>query len=119
MHEFSAGAKTEFGDSPRILGEFLGQSPNSVALRDKNLCIVRARGSKSYLWVFLVLLLALEGSVPRLQAQEFDWGGSFRGYPFLRLEKLALEQEFGGRLSRRDTELLILRLTADGFLAST
>ncbi|MCH8015147.1 MAG: hypothetical protein IH917_00810 [Acidobacteria bacterium] len=69
-----------------------------------------------YLWVPL-LLLALEGAIPRLQAQEFDWGGSFRVYPFLRLEKLALEEEPGGSgpLSRRDTELLILRLTGDAF----
>ena len=41
-HRFSTAAKTKFGDSPRILGEFLGQSPKSVALRDKNLCIIRA-----------------------------------------------------------------------------
>jgi len=40
MHEFSTAATTKFGDSPRILGEFLGQSPNSVALCDKNLCII-------------------------------------------------------------------------------
>ncbi len=70
-------------------------------------------GPRSILWV-LLLFLALESAVPRLQAQEFDWGGSFRGYPFLRLEKLALEEELGGTLSRRDTELLILRLTGDG-----
>ncbi|MCZ6484533.1 MAG: hypothetical protein O6826_02405 [Acidobacteria bacterium] len=67
----------------------------------------------------LLLLLTLEGAVSRLQAQEFDWGGSFRGYPFLRLEELALEEEFPGAaigsLGRRDTELLILRLTGDGF----
>ena len=42
MHKFFTTATTKFGDSPRILGEFLGQSPNSVALRDKNLCIIRA-----------------------------------------------------------------------------
>jgi len=42
MHKFSTAATTKFGDSPRILGEFLGQSPNSVALRDKNLCTVLA-----------------------------------------------------------------------------
>ena len=75
-------------------------------------------GPKTYLWVFLVLLLAMEGAVSRLEAQEFDWGGSFRGYPFLRLEELALEEEFLGAaigsLGRRDTELLILRLTGDG-----
>ncbi len=75
-------------------------------------------GLRSYLWV-LLLLLTLEGAVSRLQAQEFDWGGSFRGYPFLRLEELALEEEFLGAAigprGRRDTELLILRLTGDGF----
>ena len=74
-------------------------------------------GPRSYLWV-LLLLLTLEGAVSRLQAQKFDWGGSFRGYPFLRLEELALEEEFPGAaidsLGRRDTELLILRLTGDG-----
>ncbi len=74
--------------------------------------------SPKYLWV-LLLLFTLEGAVSRLQAQEFDWGGSFRGYPFLRLEELALEEEFLGAaigsLGRRDTELLILRLTGDGF----
>jgi hypothetical protein len=41
MSRFFTAATTEFGDSPRILGEFLEQSPNSVALRDKNLCMVR------------------------------------------------------------------------------
>ena len=41
-HKFSTAATTKFGDSPRILGEFFGQSPNSVALCDKNLCIIRA-----------------------------------------------------------------------------
>ncbi len=73
-------------------------------------------GPRSYLWV-LLLFLALESAVPRLQAQEFDWGGSIRGYPFLRLEKLDLEEELGlsGPLARRDTELLILRLTGDVF----
>ncbi len=71
-------------------------------------------GSRLCLWI-LLLFLALESTVPRLQAQEFDWGGSFRGYPFFRLEKLALEEELGGSLSRRDTELLILRLTGDVF----
>ncbi len=48
-------ACSEFGDRPRIRGEFLGLSPNSVpelrtrlaiaapaALRDENLCIIRA-----------------------------------------------------------------------------
>ena len=75
-------------------------------------------GPRSYLWA-LLLLLTMEGAVSRLQGQEFDWGGSFRGYPFLRLEELALEEEFLGAaigsLGRRDTELLILRLTGDGF----
>jgi len=73
-------------------------------------------GPRSCLWV-LLLLLTLEGADPRLQAQEFDWGGSFRVYPFLRLEELALEKglEGTGSLSRRDTELLILRLTGDVF----
>ena len=42
LHKFSTAATIKFGDSPRILGEFLGQSPNSVALRDKNLDIIRA-----------------------------------------------------------------------------
>ena len=42
MHKFSAAATTKFGDSSRILGEFLGQSPNSIALCVKNLCIIRA-----------------------------------------------------------------------------
>ena len=42
MHRFSTAPKTKFGDSPRILGEFLEQSPNSVALRDENLCVIRA-----------------------------------------------------------------------------
>ena len=42
MHKFSTAATTKFGDSPRFVGEFLGQSPNSVALRDKNLCLIRA-----------------------------------------------------------------------------
>ncbi|MFB3068601.1 MAG: hypothetical protein ACE1ZI_04940, partial [Acidobacteriota bacterium] len=71
-----------------------------------------------YLWV-LLLLLTMEGAVSRLQGQEFDGGGSFRGYPFLRLEEPALKEEFLGgsigSLGRRDTELLILRLTGDGF----
>jgi len=76
-------------------------------------------GPRSYLWVFLVPLLAMEGAIFQLQGQEFDWGGSFRAYPFLRLEELALEEQFPGAsigaLGRRDTELLILRLTGDGF----
>ncbi len=42
MHKVSTAARRKFGGSPRILGEFLGQSPNSVALRNKNLCIIRA-----------------------------------------------------------------------------
>ena len=49
MHKFSTAATTKFGDCPRILGEFLGQSPNSVALRDKNLCRIRAIFSASLL----------------------------------------------------------------------
>ncbi len=73
-------------------------------------------GPRSCLWV-LLLLVALDGAVPRLQAQQFDWGGSFRGYPFLRLEQLPLQEVLGesGSLSRRDTGLLILRLTGAGF----
>ncbi len=42
MHIFSTAAPTQFRDSPRILGDFLGQSLNSVALRDENLCIIRS-----------------------------------------------------------------------------
>ena len=65
----------------------------------------------------LLLFLTLGSVASGLQGQEFDWGGSFRAYPFLRLEELDLEEELGlsGPLTRRDTELLILRLSGDVF----
>ena len=50
----------------------------------------------------------MECSVPWLQAQEFDWGGSIRGYQFFRVEPTT------GSSLRRDSELWILRLTGEG-----
>lgn len=56
----------------------------------------------------LFLFFLMECSVPWLQAQEFDWGGSIRGYQFFRVEPTT------GSSLRRDSELWILRLTGEG-----
>ncbi len=53
--------------------------------------------------IMAVILAACVASIPA--AQDFSWGGSIRGYQFLKLE----DDPFG---QRRDTELWSLRLTA-------
>jgi len=52
------------------------------------------------------LLFSGAGGVPPLLAQDLQWGGSLRGYQFVRTEENPLEK-------RRDTELWILRLTLE------
>ncbi|MEE8224752.1 MAG: hypothetical protein V3R42_03435, partial [candidate division NC10 bacterium] len=52
------------------------------------------------------LLFSGAGGVPPLLAQDLHWGGSLRGYQFVRTEENPLEK-------RRDTELWILRLTLE------
>ncbi len=52
------------------------------------------------------LLFSGAGDVPPLLAQDLHWGGSLRGYQFVRTEANPLEK-------RRDTELWILRLTLE------
>ena len=67
MHRFLSRSKTKFGNSPRILGEFLEQSPNSVFAAVKNLFMIRARQA-SVAVLLMSPLLAQEADPPSVQA---------------------------------------------------
>ncbi|MBI2821387.1 MAG: hypothetical protein HYX74_04130 [Acidobacteria bacterium] len=58
----------------------------------------------------VLMLLGLAASFPCAAGQSSKWGGSVRGYPFVRLQETPLED-------RRDAEFFSLRLTARAELA--
>ena len=71
MHRFLSGSRTKFGNSPRILGKFLGQSPNFVVAAVKNLFRIRARQA-SVAVLLMSPILAQEADPPSVQAVQVE-----------------------------------------------